>query len=81
MGRVTQAWQPWTISIAAETHSPSDLMAGSAQTPEVVSELKWKLNGEWQPLIAETFSTNAQYQATTDSQGILRIWDVRQRKV
>ena len=79
VGHVALTWAPTFLDVAAETHQPSDLMAGSAQMPEVISDLKWKLNGEWQAFTATSFSTSSQYQATIDSTGNVLIWDTRAR--
>jgi hypothetical protein len=77
VGSVTLAWQPSSLTIAAETHHPADVMAGSVQSPEVISDVMWKQNGIWRPLSAPTFSTNSVYHASVDSSERILIWDAR----
>jgi hypothetical protein len=72
------SWTPSYLAIGAETHNPSDELAGSVKSPEVITGVEWKLAEVWQPLAGLTFSTLSQYQIATDAQGPLRIWDLRQ---
>ena len=72
------SWRPSFIAAAAETHDPTDVLAGSELAPELISPLDWKLDGKWQAIGVPTFSTYSQYHATGDSSGNLHVWDARQ---
>jgi hypothetical protein len=78
LDQIALSWTPTYLAVGAETHHPADLVAGSSGMPELITGLEWELNGIWQPLKPATFSTYAAYQISTDSEGTLRIWDVRQ---
>ncbi|HCG01036.1 MAG TPA: hypothetical protein DEV93_10895 [Chloroflexi bacterium] len=72
-------WRPSFIAATAETHDPTDVLAGSELAPELISPLDWKLSGKWQAIVVPSFSTYSQYHATSDSSGSLHVWDARQQ--
>jgi len=78
LGQIPLPWTPTYLAVGAETHQPSDVMAGSSRVPELITSVEWELNGTWQPLKLATFSTYPTYQIASDSEGTLRIWDLRQ---
>src|SRR5467141_304405 len=62
VGTVSLAWYPTFEAVAAETHRPSDLLAGSADRPEAIDHLEWRISGNWSAISAEPFSSNPFYR-------------------
>ena len=77
VGRASVPWKPTLAAANGETHHPADLMAGSAQSPEMVRDVAVKVTNEWHHLGGRTFSTNSNYLASLGQPGEIEIWDVR----
>jgi len=80
VGETSLPWQASYLSAAAETRHPSDLMAGTAQSPETISDIGVEISGQWHHIAGPAFSTNSNYRASVDSTDRILIWDVRARE-